>query len=66
MPLSRVVENFDPRATRFDVLIIDEASQSDAFALVAMSMARKVVVVGDHEQVSPTAVGQEAGAGRRT
>ncbi len=37
MPLSRVVENFDPSATRFDVLILDEASQSDAFALVAMT-----------------------------
>ncbi len=58
MPLSRVVESFDPAATRFDVLIVDEASQSDAFALVALSMARKVVVVGDHEQVSPLAVGQ--------
>ena len=58
MPLSRVVENFDPRSTRFDVLIVDEASQSDAFALLALSMARKVVVVGDHEQVSPSAVGQ--------
>jgi hypothetical protein len=58
MPLSRVVENFDPRSTRFDVLIIDEASQSDAFSLLALSMAREVVVVGDHEQVSPHAVGQ--------
>src|SRR5712671_561585 len=33
MPLSRVVENFDPRTTRFDVVIIDEASQSDVMAL---------------------------------
>src|SRR5262249_53181466 len=32
MPLSRVVENFDPRTTRFDVVIIDEASQSDVMA----------------------------------
>jgi very-short-patch-repair endonuclease len=58
MPLTRVVENFDPRSSVFDVLIIDEASQSDAFALLALSMARKVVVVGDHEQVSPSAIGQ--------
>lgn len=58
MPLSRVVENFDPRATRFDVVIIDEASQSDVMALLAFYLARKVVIVGDHEQVSPTAVGQ--------
>lgn len=58
MPLSRVVENYDPRTTRFDVLIIDEASQSDLMALIAVFMAKQVVVVGDHEQVSPLAVGQ--------
>ena len=38
MPLSRVVENFDPRSTRFDVVIIDEASQSDVLALVAVRL----------------------------
>jgi very-short-patch-repair endonuclease len=59
MPLSRAVENFDPRKTRFDVVIIDEASQSDVMALVAFYLGKTVVVVGDHEQVSPSAVGQE-------
>lgn len=54
MPLSRVVENFDLRTSRFDVVIIDEASQSDVMALLAFYMAKHVVVVGDHEQVSPT------------
>lgn len=58
MPLARVVEQFDPRAARFDVVIIDEASQSDVMALVACYLGKKVVVVGDHEQVSPLAVGQ--------
>jgi superfamily I DNA and/or RNA helicase len=48
MPLSRVVENLDPASTRFDVVIIDEASQMDVLGLVAMAMARGVVVVGDH------------------
>lgn len=57
MPLSRVVENFDPRTAQFDVVVIDEASQCDALALIAVYMARKVVIVGDHEQVSPDAVG---------
>ena len=61
MPLSRVVENFDPRVTRFDVLIIDEASQSDVMALVALYLGKTVLVVGDHEQVSPSAVGQDLG-----
>ncbi len=58
MPLSRVVENFDPKRNRFDVVIIDEASQADLMALAAVYMSRQVIVVGDHEQVSPSAVGQ--------
>src|SRR5713101_6134667 len=61
MPLSRVVENFDPRITRFDVVIIDEASQSDVMALVALYLGKTVLVEGDHEQVSPSAVGQDLG-----
>ena len=61
MPLSRVVENFDPRNTRFDVVIIDEASQSDVMALAALYLGKTVLVVGDHEQVSPSAVGQDLG-----
>ena len=61
MPLSRVVENFDPGNTRFDVVIIDEASQSDVMALVALYLGKTALVVGDHEQVSPSAVGQDLG-----
>jgi very-short-patch-repair endonuclease len=59
MPLSRVVENFDFSAPRFDVVIIDEASQCDVMALLALAIARNVVVVGDDKQVSPVAVGQK-------
>src|SRR6266446_6015045 len=59
MSLSRVVENFDPHTTRFDVVIIGEASQSDVMALVALYLGKTVLVVGDHEQVSPSAVGQD-------
>ncbi len=59
MPLSRLVENFDFSAPRFDVVIIDEASQCDVMALMALAIARKVVVVGDDKQVSPVAVGQQ-------
>jgi len=57
MPISRVLESFDPTTTKFDVLIVDEASQSDIRALSVFALARDVVVVGDHEQVSPYAVG---------
>ncbi len=58
MPLSRVTECFDLATTRFDVVILDEASQSDPLGLLAFALGRAVVVVGDHEQVSPYAVGQ--------
>jgi len=57
MPISRVLESFDLTTTNFDVLIVDEASQSDIRALSVFALARDVVVVGDHEQVSPYAVG---------
>jgi very-short-patch-repair endonuclease len=58
MPLGRVYESFDPRETKFDVVIIDEASQSDVTALAALYLGREHVVVGDKEQVTPDAVGQ--------
>ncbi len=58
MPLSLVARNFDMKLNRFDVVIIDEASQADITALIAVFMGKQVVVVGDHEQVSPMAVGQ--------
>ncbi|HTU70333.1 MAG TPA: AAA domain-containing protein [Candidatus Baltobacteraceae bacterium] len=58
MPMIRVAENYDPQTTRFDVVIIDEASQSDVTGLMALYYGRQVVVVGDDEQVSPEAVGQ--------
>jgi very-short-patch-repair endonuclease len=56
MPLSRVAETFDPRRNRFDVIIIDEASQADIMSLSALYLARQVIVVGDDQQVSPLAV----------
>lgn len=59
MPLSRVFENFDLVRTKFDVILLDEASQSDITALAAFAIAKQVIVVGDNEQVTPFAVGQE-------
>lgn len=57
MSLARVVDNFHPGQTRFDVVIIDEASQSDVMGLLAVYLGQQVVIVGDDEQVSPDAVG---------
>ena len=57
MPLSRVVETFDPRNNKFDVIIIDEASQANILSLAALYLAKKVIIVGDDEQVSPDVFG---------
>ncbi|MEF8730079.1 MAG: AAA domain-containing protein [Accumulibacter sp.] len=58
MPISIMAESFDPCSTRFDVVIIDEASQADLNALIPLYLGRQVIVVGDHEQVTPLGVGQ--------
>ena len=57
MPITRVVESFKPSDNKFDVVIIDEASQSDILALSAMYLGKKIIIVGDDEQVSPSNVG---------
>ncbi len=58
MPISIMAESFDPRTTRFDVVIIDEASQADLNALIPLYLGKQVIVVGDHEQVTPLGVGK--------
>ncbi|MCA8930017.1 MAG: DUF3320 domain-containing protein, partial [Alphaproteobacteria bacterium] len=53
-PLS-VAQFLPPGAVKFDLLVIDEASQikpEDAFGVVAR--ARQIVVVGDQKQLPPT------------
>ncbi|MHC1682786.1 MAG: DEAD/DEAH box helicase [Clostridiaceae bacterium] len=60
MSLSKVVENFNPKENKFDVVIIDEASQADIIAIVALYLGKQVIVVGDNEQVSPLAIGEKS------
>ena len=60
MPLAEVAETFDPTKTRFDVVIIDEASQCDPTAMYALYLGEQTVVVGDDEQVTPVAVGVDS------
>lgn len=57
MPLYRVTESIQPERYAFDVIIIDEASQSGMDALILAYLGRKVLVVGDDEQISPEDVG---------
>lgn len=59
MPLAQALESYDLSQSNFDVVIIDEASQLDVVGVVALALGKQVVVVGDHEQVSPSAVGQQ-------
>ncbi len=59
MPMSKALESLDPKTNRFDVIIVDEASQSDVCSLAIAYMAKKLIIVGDDKQVSPMAVGTE-------
>lgn len=59
MPLSRVAESFRSAQMRFDVVILDEASQCDMLGLLAWYLGEQVIVVGDDRQVSPLDVGTE-------
>lgn len=53
MPHWRVSESLPVQLGCFDLVIIDEASQSDLSALPALLRAKKVLIVGDDKQVSP-------------
>lgn len=55
MPTWRVSESLPSDFGSFDLVIIDEASQSDITALPAIMRAKKLLIVGDDKQVSPTA-----------
>ncbi len=51
----KVSESMPARLGVFDLVIVDEASQSDLSALPAILRGKKVLVVGDDKQVSPDA-----------
>lgn len=57
MPHYKISENLPDKLSDFDLVIIDEASQSDFSALPALLRAKKILVVGDEKQVSPDNVG---------
>lgn len=57
MPLNRVAESVQPESESYDVVIIDEASQSGPEAILLHFLAPKIIVVGDDNQISPDFVG---------
>lgn len=53
MSHARISEAMPADIGAFDLVIVDEASQSDLWALPAILRGRKILVVGDDKQVSP-------------
>lgn len=53
-PISHVISNFPlNEANKFDLIIIDEASQSSLDQLVLLQRGKKIMIVGDDKQISP-------------
>ena len=55
MSHARVSETLPAALGAFDLVIVDEASQSDLWALPAILRGKQILVVGDDKQVSPEA-----------
>lgn len=59
MPLHRAAQMFsEPKAGMFDVVIFDEASQCDIRGITIGYLGKKLLVVGDPEQISPAGIFQ--------
>ncbi|MGG3920281.1 AAA domain-containing protein [Parageobacillus thermoglucosidasius] len=59
MPIQRVIENIELTNDLFDVVIVDESSQSNLFSLSVLLRGKKAVIVGDDNQISPESVGTD-------
>lgn len=59
MPVYKVSETTVKKMSIFDVVIIDEASQSNVTSLLALLRAKKAIIVGDEKQITPSAVGRD-------
>jgi very-short-patch-repair endonuclease len=60
MPLHRVAQMFpEPKPGMFDVVIFDEASQCDLKGLTIGYLGKKLLVVGDPDQISPAGIFQD-------
>ena len=60
MPMHQVFETVPvDRPNLFDVVIVDEASQSGLEAVLLSWLAPRLVIVGDDKQVSPSNVGMD-------
>lgn len=53
MPLHRVAEQVDAEPEIFDVVIVDESSQTGPEGLILQYLAKQCIIVGDDKQISP-------------
>ena len=53
MPLYRVAEQVEAEPEIFDVVIVDESSQTGPEGLILQYLAKQCVIVGDDKQISP-------------
>ena len=57
MPRYLVAEMIDPSPGLYDLVIVDEASQLGIESLFLFYISKKIIVVGDDQQISPAGVG---------
>lgn len=53
MPMKEAIENFKVNPDLFDLVIIDESSQCNVLGLPILMRAKKAIIVGDDQQISP-------------
>jgi very-short-patch-repair endonuclease len=62
MPIYRVAETVEMKPDVFDVVIVDESSQSGPEAFFLQYLAKVIIVVGDDKQIKPQFVGVDSNA----
>lgn len=55
MPLHRVAEQVEIEPEVFDIIIVDEASQTGPEGLILQYLGKQCIIVGDDKQISPEA-----------
>lgn len=53
MPLQQLVNTIIPQQGMYDYIIVDEASQLDIDAMLLLYLAKKIIIVGDNQQIAP-------------
>ena len=51
MPINQVLEKLNVNENKFDIAIIDEANQCDISTFTMLHIAKKVIIMGDDEQI---------------